>query len=340
MGSAAEWHEFLDEFRSFGGRAENVMQRKGKFGMGIFPIDPSKPVDLFVPRNLLVSTDNVELKDGQVVIKDDQNFPQGYPEWFLKYQKVYSWGAEGKETILAFEKDLKALPENILNLLQSYGLYNTELRFPEEDPDNEILKRFIQTRCINFKNDTVIMPIIDLVNHAPTSNPYNIKDEGISIDGSYDGEVLVRYNVMDPIRRLFSYGFNAQEITGFSLRCRFQHKERTVIVQGGQSNSPMKPCKIFIKDDRLIVQKPLLGSLRTPKLPRTLFAQGCCEIEEVNAQELFDQIQQFNTAALVNIIRELEENDSEAALLIRKGCLNQIVAQSHYFGTREDMLEK
>ena len=62
MGSAAEWHEFLDEFRQLGGRAENAMQRKGKFGLGIFPIDPSKPVDLFVPSNLLVATDNIELK--------------------------------------------------------------------------------------------------------------------------------------------------------------------------------------------------------------------------------------------------------------------------------------
>ena len=340
MGSAAEWHEFLDEFRSFGGRAENVMQRKGKFGMGIFPIDSSKPIDLFVPLELLVPTDNIELRDEQVAIKDDQNFPEGYSDWFLKYQKNYSWGAEGKESTLSFEKGLKALPENIQNMLQSYGLYNPEVRFPEEDINEEILKRFINTRCINFKNKTVIMPIIDLVNHAPTSNPYSINDEGIAISGTYDGEVLVRYNIMDPIRRLFNYGFNAQEMTGFSLRCRFQHQDHTVIVQGGQSKSPMQPCKVIFKEDKLIVQQPLLGSLRTPKLPRTLFVQACDEVEGVNAHELFDQIQQFNTAAFVNIIRELEEVDTETSSFLRTACLNQIVSQSHYFGIREDILNK
>ena len=120
----------------------SVMQRKGKFGLGIFPIDSSKPIDLFVPLELLVPKDNIELRDEQVAIKDDQNFPEGYSDWFLKYQKNYSWGAEGKESTLSFEKGLKALPENIQNMLQSYGLYNPEVRFPEEDINEEILKRF------------------------------------------------------------------------------------------------------------------------------------------------------------------------------------------------------
>ena len=340
MGAAAKWHEFLDEFRSFGGRAENVMQRKGKFGMGIFPIDPSKPVDLFVPSALLVSTDNIELKDGNVTIKDEQNYPPGYSNWFNKYQETYSWGAEGKEKILEFEEGLKALPENIQNALQSYGLYNPELRFPEEDTDNEILQRFIQTRCINFKEKTNIMPIIDLVNHSPSAKPYDIQDEGITISGTPDGEVFVRYNIMDPLRRLLSYGFNAQEMTGFSIRCRLQHQEQTVIVQGGQGDRPMQPCKVSFQEDRFIVQRPLLGSMRTPKLPRTLFIQACKEVEGINANELFDQIQQYNTIALVQLARELNDIEGEIASLLREGCLNQVVAQSHYFGIREDMLNK
>ena len=64
MGSAADWHAFLDEFRAFGGKAENVMQRKGAFGLGFFPIDSSKPVDLFVLKDLLVPIENLELRDG------------------------------------------------------------------------------------------------------------------------------------------------------------------------------------------------------------------------------------------------------------------------------------
>ena len=340
MGFAAEWHAFLDEFRSFGGRAENVTQRKGKFGMGIFPIDPSKPVDLFVPSALLVETDNTELRDGTIAIKDDQNFPQGYSDWFDRYQESYSWGAEGKENILAFEKGLKALPENIQNLLKQYGLYNSEMRFPEKDPDNEILKRFIQTRCINFQNKKVIMPIIDLVNHSPSSKSYEISGDGIAISGVHEGEVLVRYNMVDPIRRLLGYGFNAQEMMGYSVRCRIQHQEHTVIVQGGQSNRPMQPCKATFQNDRFVVEQPLLGSVRSPRMPRTLFLKACQEAEGINANELFDQIQQFNTIALITIIRELENIEGEVASLLRICCMDQLAVQSHYFGVRDDMLNE
>lgn len=336
MGAAAEWHAFLDDFRSFGGRAENVMQRKGNFGMGLFPIDPSKPVDLHVPPALLVPIENIELKDGNIVIKDDQKFPAGYSYWFHKYQEIYSWGAEGKEKTLAFEEGLKALPESIQTLLKNYGLYSAEVRFPEKDTDNEILQRFILTRCINYKGTKVVMPIIDLVNHAPSAKPYDVSEDGIKISGMHEGEILVRYNLMDPIRRLFSYGFNSPEPTGFSIRCRFQHQDNPVIVQGGQSDKPMQPCKVAFQKDRLVVQQPLLGSLRTPKLPRTLFIQACKDVEGVSANELFDQIQQFNTIALVKIVRELQNVDGDVSSLLKDGFLSQITAQSHYFGVREN----
>jgi len=339
MGAAADWHTFLDDFRAFGGRAENVMQRKGNFGLGIFPIDPSKPVDLFVPSALLVPIDNIELKDGNIVIKNDQNFPEGYSDWFKKYQEVYSWGAEGKERTLAFEKGLKALPENIQNLLKNYALYNPEVRFPEEDLDKEILQRFILTRCINYQGNTVVMPIIDLVNHAPSADPYDVKNGGVAIGGTHEGEVLVRYNLMDPIRRLINYGFNAQEPTGFSIRCRIKHQDHIVIVQGGKSDKPMQPCKVIFEDDRFIIQQPLLGSQQRPKMPRTLFQQACSNFEAINANELFDQIQQFNRVALVKIIRELQDVDGETASQLKNSCLDQLVAQSHYYGIREDILE-
>ena len=114
MGSASDWHAFLDEFRGFGGRAENVMQRKGAFGLGLFPIDPSKPVDLFVPDSLLVATDNVKIQNNNVEIIDQSSFPEGYSDWFQRYQASYSWGAEGNQNTLAVEEGLKALPKEVL----------------------------------------------------------------------------------------------------------------------------------------------------------------------------------------------------------------------------------
>lgn len=340
MGSAADWHAFLDEFRSFGGRAENVMQRKGAFGFGLFPIDLSKHVDLHVPAALLVSIENVELQDGNVVIKDAQGYPEGYSEWFRRYQQTYSWGAEGRETTLKFEEGLKTLPDEIKAMLKRSGLLNPEIRFSDEDPDNELLQRFLRTRCINYKGKPMVMPIIDLVNHSSSTKTYEISDDGIAISGIHDGEILVKYNVSDPLRRLLGYGFNAPEPLGFSIRCQFKHKDQAVIVQGGITARPMQPCQTKFQDNRFIVQQPLLGSIKTPKLPRTLFLQACKDAEGIDANELFDQIQQFNTGALIRLIKELQNVEGDVAAMLLNGCLDQLAAQSNYFGQRDDILNE
>ncbi len=338
MGSAADWHAFLDEFRGFGGRAENVMQRKGAFGLGLFPIDPAKPVDLFVPDELLVPIENLELQDETLVIKDDSSFPDGYSDWFRRYQANYSWGAEGRENTLALEEGLKGLPDVIQTLMKRVGLYNADNRFPGKDFDQEVMQRFIQTRCINRKEKRVIMPIIDLLNHAPAAKAYDMSGDGIAVAGLHDGEVLVKYSVSDPIRRLVAYGFNAPEPFGFSLSFRIQHQGRLMVVHGGGGRQPLQPCSIEIKDDRVILKQPLLASTSAPKMPRTLFIKACRSLEGINANELFEQIHQRNTQALVQILRELQDIEGDVAHRLRTGCLDQLAALSHHFGQRDDLL--
>jgi len=96
---AKAWLAFLDEFRHFGGRAKNVIQREGPLGFGLFPIDPRLPVEVVLPKPLLVPADNVELRDGDAVIRDDSAFPDGYADWFHRSQAHYSWGAEGRVSV-------------------------------------------------------------------------------------------------------------------------------------------------------------------------------------------------------------------------------------------------
>ena len=340
MGSAADWHAFLDEFRAFGGRAENVMQRKGAFGLGLFPIDPAKPVDLFVPDELLVPIDNLELQDETLVIKDESSFPDGYGDWFRRYQINYSWGAEGRENILAFEEGLKGLPAAVQQLMKGVGLYNPDNRFPGKDVEKELMQRFIQTRCINRKDKRVIMPIIDLLNHAPAAKAYDMSGNGIGVAGLHDGEVLVKYSISDPIRRLIGYGFNAPETLGFSLSFRLQHRDQMVLVQGGVGRQPMKPCGIEIKDDRVVIKQPLLASSTSPKMPRTLLIKACRTLESIDASELFEQIHQRNTQALVQMLRELQNLEGDIGHLLRTGCLDQLAALSHHFGQRDDLLSE
>ena len=340
MGSTSDWHAFLEEFRAFGGKAENVVQRKGTYGMGLFPIDPAKPIELMVPDELLVAINNIELRGGNVVIKDEKNFPNGYTDWFSRYQSNYSWGAEGRENIMAFEKGLKALPSNVQELMKHVGLYNSEKRFPGKDPDQELIQRFIQTRCIFKKDRKVIIPMIDLLNHAPTAKTYDMRGNGISVKGMHDGEILVKYSVSDPLRRLITYGFNAQEQMGFSLSLRIQHRGQMVIVQGGLGRQPLQPCKVELRNDRIVLQQPLLASNSYPKLPRTLVIKALKNIEGIEPNELFEQIHQGNTQVLVQLLRGLDNVRGEVAQRLRTGCLDQLAALSHHYGQRNDLISE
>ena len=101
----------------------------------------------------------------------------------------------------------------------------------------------------------------------------------------------------------------------------------------------MQPCKISLEDELLVIEQPLLGSVRSPKVPRTLFLQACMAHEGINANELFDQIQQYNTIALVNLMRALEGLDEPVAKQLRTGCLDQLASLSHHFGQRDDLLK-
>ena len=154
--SRDRWEILVEEFRSFGGTANNVIQREGLFGLGLFPINPAKPVELRVPDELLVATDNVELKNGKIVLKDESNYPKGFGDWYTRFQTNYSWGAEAKKSIRAFETGLKALPEDIKKYLSNLGL-SIDGRLSGTNEDEEIFKRFVLTRQINKNGSTFLM---------------------------------------------------------------------------------------------------------------------------------------------------------------------------------------
>ena len=341
MGSAADWHAFLDEFRAFGGKAENVMQRKGAYGLGLFPIDPSKPVELHVPDELLVPVEQLTINDGNLVASDPSSLPEGYGDWFARYQSKYSWGSEAKENILQFEEGLKNLPESLKEILKRNGIYNSEIRFPGNNQDQELLDRYVASRCINRKGQRVIMPLIELLNHSPSSKGYDMKGDGVLVTGMYDGEVLVKYNNADPLRRLFGYGFNAPEPLAFSVSCRVLHKELNVVIQGGLSRKVFaQPPKVEVQGERLFIEQPLLGASQSPKMPKTLLIQACMNIEGVDAGELFDQIIQRNMVTYINLIRELKSLDGYVENLLRNCCLDQLFALSQHFGQRDDLLNQ
>ena len=341
MGSTTDWHTLLEEFRSFGGRAENVVQREGPFGLGLFPINPAEPVEVMVPKKLLVPADNVVLINGEAVIQDDSDFPTGYAKWFRRYQAEYSWGAEGEASVTRFETGLQQLPDDVRDALQRLKLYAVDrhLNLSTSNQRDHMLNRFLNSRCLGREGRLFVMPIVELVNHSPSAENWKTQsDGGVAVTGTRSGEVLVKYSNTDPLRRLMRYGFNVLEPMAFSLYLQFPYKRHPVQVLGGGGRQWFQPTKIEQQGDRLVINQPLLGFQQAPRLPLTLFLSACRAIPGLNGRELFERLHKANTLALVDLLRRLEHGRSETADLLRNGCLNQLLALSHHVGHRSDLV--
>lgn len=339
MDSTTRWVVLVEEFRSFGGQVKNVIQREGPLGLGLFPIDPKQPMDLMVPKQLLVPADNVELRNGDAVIRDDSAFPAGYADWFRRYQAEYSWGAEGEASVTRFETGLQQLPESLRLSLQALDLYHPEQRLPGTSWREKMLRRFLNSRCLGRRGQLLVMPIVELVNHSPMATNWETQpDGGVRVSGHHDGEVLVKYSNADSLRRLMGYGFNTQEPMAFSLSVRLQHRGQPVIVRGGGGRQWFRPPVIQRMGKRLVLEKLLLGFRQGPRLPKSLFFQACQGLADVRSLELFEQIHQANTLALVDLVRRLEGVPGEVAGQLRHGCLDQLSALSHHFGHRPGLI--
>ena len=65
------WDFLLSEFRRLGGIADNVIQQKGKYGRGIFSINPSQKARIFTPTKLLIKKEDIFLENNKLRIKND-----------------------------------------------------------------------------------------------------------------------------------------------------------------------------------------------------------------------------------------------------------------------------
>lgn len=323
------WTSLIEEFQSFGGTAINVIQRQGEFGLGLFPIDPSKPVELRAPKNLLVSTDNIFLKNGNIAIKDGENFPPGYADWYERFQSDFSWGAEAQHSIQTFEEGLRSLPKDCLLLLEKFGFYVSSDRYPQGKEIDAIFQRFIKTRQINWQGSNYLMPIIELINHSPRHQSWGFSDKDIHIKGQFDGEMLVRYSIADPLIRLIQYGFNCREPMCFSFNQKIIHKGRTVLVRGGINYEVSKPFKIETRQNKYILNNPILSHSKNPRLPRKIFKESLKELDWVDADELFEQIHMQNNIALIKILKSLRGVHGGVSYQLTNACLDQLEILRH-----------
>ena len=166
----ADFRDLLDKFTALGGIADNVYQRVGQYGRGVFPIDSSRMAKIMTPKNLFVNADNLCLDGDHVVIKDGSGYTAKEIAFLELYWNDYSWGNSGNSDSFSFLKFIELLQEPIKKQLLDNGFVDSTLLSYGVDNDS-LLKRFVSERCVQFEDRIVVAPVWEFVNHSSFAAP-------------------------------------------------------------------------------------------------------------------------------------------------------------------------
>ena len=115
----AGWDAILHDFRAAGGVLDNVALRVEDGVRGLFPVNPDLECRIFVPRALIVPSDDVRLHEGRLTVKPDSPISPAARQFFETYHTVTSWADGGRESVEQFFLNMQRLPEATKSLLSS-----------------------------------------------------------------------------------------------------------------------------------------------------------------------------------------------------------------------------
>ena len=333
-----DWDGLAEEFRALGGVLENVHLGRGAVGRGLLPIDPSQPVKIVVPENLLFPVDELEFVNGRLRVKKNGAAPSRADKFFEEYQEAFSWGAGGRSDCEAFLASMAELPEPVREVLtKDWGL---GVMFRGIDAEL-VQNRFLRTRMIHRKGRGVLMPVLELVNHDTTGSPFSFAG-GIAVTGTYAREVFARYNFLDPFGVFLTWGFpNAEPVCySLSMKLPLPLARRTLVIRRDLNKTKAhgrgRLPEVKVEGNTIQFSSVMLGNKKFPKVARGAFQHLMKEhgLGE-HADEIFDRIRQMNGLRFLNLLSALDGHEGRTITALRQMCRYQITALMFCVGSRE-----
>ena len=301
-----KWDYLLSEFRCFGGVAENICQKEGSFGRGIFSINPKLRSRIYTPSKLMINKEDIFLEGNELRIKKDKNYNQEIRDFFGFYQQNFSWGGGGKETVKSFEKGLSEFTPNLKKLIKKHILIDLQQRHIG-DWDKVILRQFLSARAFKFNNLPMICPILELVNHKVLSLEFIYDTNGISTPNypPINGELFHNYNNSSSIKRFFNKGFFSNEtiVFSFPFSIKLRNIGITFICKGQElKNDSMKIERSY---DEIFIEGLPIADVNNPKLPNYYFDEICMRIGDIkSSKDLLSRIFKLNIESRKNMLSE------------------------------------
>ena len=306
------FQQILERFAALGGIAENVCQREGDFGRGIFPIDPSCSAKIMTPMNLMIDRGNVVIHGGEVVIKDKTYYSSSESKFLETYYNSYSWGGNGNSDSAAFLKFIESSSESVKTQLFRCGFVDKKyLHFC--NTEEHLLSRFIDERAVSFRNRSVLAPVWEFVNHSSFVPPLRITLYGVETPplGSASGEVLFKYSGKNsPMSMWKKYGFACKCIVAYSIPFQINVSNESLCVScSGQLGLGSNESKSFSKvADTFLIKSLPVGCL-SAGLPFAAFESILCPagLSADVAKRLFTKVRDVNINATRNLLDSLLE---------------------------------
>lgn len=334
------WPDILTQFCALGGTAENIRMGYGSLGRGLFAIDPSKPVDLRTPPNLLPRRSDVIFRDNRFYIAPAANIGEPERAWLERYLNEISWGSGGRDETTAEIERLRSLPLAVRETLaRTFGM---KFVVGELSPEM-IAQRFLDARVITVNEETV-MPMIELVNNGPA--PGYDTSSGVAVRGLFSDEVLVSYSEgHDTILCFAAWGIVCERPFAYShpLRLPIRQMDLDILVDIHDAKKvevnlpktlPLKLPKVTVQSGRIGFSFLMLGMKGLPRIPKSMFRRVIGDAGLQLDDEPFEIAQYINRGTFLGLLRDLETVEGEAARSLRRVCLLQLDALNQSFGSR------
>jgi len=308
----AGFQDLLERFTALGGTAENVCQRVGEYGRGIFPIDSSRRTKIMTPKNLLVNASNLCLDGKKVVIEDEKSYTAEELAFLEMYWNEYSWGNFGNKDSASFLKFIVSLEEPIKKQLLSCGFIDAALLSYPEDNDC-LLKRFVNERVVNFENQSVLAPVWEFVNHSSFAAPLRITPYGVETPPIEPGskEILFKYSGKNsPMSMWKKYGFACDCIVVYSIPFNLDIKSEALAIRcAGQLGLDPEEKTSFSIDGKILSIKSLPVGCLSISLPKENFKSILSSVgmTEETANRLFPEIREANLKVRRDLIDCFQE---------------------------------
>ena len=323
-----EFQYILERFNALGGIAENICVRRGELGRGIFSVDSSCRAKIATPKNLLIRRNQIGIFNDEIYIKDASQFSAKEKD-FIELNYNQAWNGGGSACSAEFLRFILSIPRLVRNQLLSCGFIDKaclDISFNE----SEVFKRFVDERAVNFKGNSVLAPVWDLVNHSSFAPPIRITSYGVEtppIEPSSD-EILHKYSANNsPLFMWKKYGFACDCVFAYSIPFNIDIGGLAPTIRcAGEFGLGPKGKTIFSIDGDILSIKSLPVGCLSMSLPKENLRSilSSLGLSADVANRLFPKIREMNLKARSDLIHSLQETSIGANSQLNKALMYEI----------------